>query len=211
MARAGVWWGVVIVTLAMGVALMTGVAVAALVDVNGSAGIVGLGITFAPGGATLAGPITLTFTSPTISSVGNTGDLVPLGGTALTPSPMVFHIGAGSIPTISEFDITGPATFGTFTPTSSIIVSQSASFLNIFFTGSFVPGTSVGTQAGGCNTGGNTCDTTPASLRWTFNQSGGSITGAGTFNSPPASVSGPATLTLLGLGLAGLGLARRKW
>ena len=168
--------------------------------------------------ADLNGAVDLTVFNQKLAFVGNTGDLSPFNGVGGTVQPGAILIqvlagaGAAAIVDFNAFDIgLNDPTFGSFDATSAVVVSpRSTNFLDIVVSGIYTPGTSTGTQAGGCADAGNTCNATTASMRWSFNRSGNSITGSSTFNAPALTVPEPATLGLMGLGFAGFAAARRK-
>lgn len=201
--------------LALGVSLFAGSVNALPVNVSGSAGILNGGVATLASGINLTNPGQLKVENILMAgSVSNTGDLniVGLNSLLLLPGFTTLHIGAGTL-NLSDFNISGPLTWGSYSATSYQIIEQSASFLNIYTKGDFTPGTLVGTEFGGCNNGGNNCVLTDASLRWTFNQSGLSVSASATFNSPsipPRVVPEPETLGLLGIGLLGFAASRRR-
>lgn len=93
------------------------------------------------------------------------------------------------------------ATYGTFTATSGLIVQQSASFLDIYLEGMFVP----------VNPGPlGAFEPTTTSARISVNKSGSGVAQAITLTSPPTGIpDGGLTLSLLGMGLASMGMFRR--
>jgi len=102
----------------------------------------------------------------------------------------------------------GSAAFGTFDATTLLILTQTATNLDLFLTGTFSPGTDFGAGA-----------TAPlgASDRISMNETGTvgneSISWGATFASPPThppTVPEPGTLFLLGSGLVVAALLRRR-
>lgn len=152
-----------------------------------------------------------------------------LNSTVFGPSSGIQIVGAGMLdfagidngapfdflPT-STLDITiangfgftmGDTEFGTFVATAGVIVSQIASNVDFFLTGTFTPGTDFG---------GAATASAGASMRISMNQTGGDNAAASwsaTFASPPASltqVPEPATMALIGAGIMGLGAVGRR-
>ena len=180
------------------------------IGVNGSAGLGNTGVVET--GSDLLNPVNLAISNIFQNSSGNFGDLnnAILNGAFLsfgTTNLAFGNIGSGNYfaagTQTSQFNIVGPATWGSFIASSVQMVTQTSSNLYIYALGTFNPGTAVG--AGGL-------DPTTASLRWTFNQSGSSVSSSTTFNSPavPVNAPEPVTLSMLGLGLVGWAASRRK-
>jgi hypothetical protein len=111
--------------------------------------------------------------------------------------------------TLSSFSFTS-AVWGSFVASanpSNEIIDKTAGFLDVFITGTFTPGSNAG-WAGK--------DPTPASVRFSVNQSGSSLSEAITLSSPPAvpqqlAVPEPATMALIGTALIGLALLTRRY
>lgn len=176
------------------------------VPISGSSSIDASGVTITGTDLTNPGDIAIT----TLEYDGNDVDYSPI------PLDAVFTLGALNLAVMASWNITGPDTVGTYTVSQLEIIGQSPGFLNVFTRGLFIPGINspIGTQSGGCATGGNTCDATDTSLRWSFTQSGTAVSASATLNSPAvplvATIPEPASLSLLGLGLIGCMVSHRK-
>jgi hypothetical protein len=99
----------------------------------------------------------------------------------------------------------GNASFGTFTASSYVVTTSTATNVSFLIYGTFDPGT---------NFPGTKQDLTPTSLNIGFTKAGTAVSASGTLSSPPVglAVPEPASMTLAGLGALGLafGAYRRR-
>lgn len=157
---------------------------------------------------------TLTANLNTGSPTGDFATVFPTNNSMPSLTPMSTSFDFNNLGSLGFSD----ASLGTFTASNAYQVSntnngltgaQEAASATWYVYGSFMPGSSFATSPSYPLTGSET---------WTLSQTGGpgaAISMSATFASPaaPAPVTGvpePATLALLGAGLAGLGAMRRR-
>lgn len=184
------------------VALLAATAVQAVPYVSGSFGF----------SANPVGPYTSILTNTTYTLGGgviNVNTFSGVGDMAAIALPATLAMG----PVINFGDFTtfgwSNAALGTFTPTS-VIFSQSTAHPNASVTYDVVGTFTVGTFWDNYN-GGTTV--LSANQTWSLTQTGSTTSAvsiSGTFHSPRLTVPEPGIIALLGLGLAGIGLIRRR-
>ncbi len=194
------------VSLALGASVFVGNANAAGIDISGSAGMSVLGGVTINGGADLSSFTSLTFLGSTLIGSGTVDYLnVPTAVFTMPNTPM-------SLSSLSSWNMSS-ASLGSYVVSQLIVEIQQADFLNVYTRGITTPSGSTGSQAGGCATGGNTCNATDTSLRWSFTKSGATTSVSGTLNSPsvpPSKVPEPDSIALFGVGLAALVAGSRR-
>ena len=154
-----------ITALALSGSLFAAQSFGAVLNLSGSSSIGSSGATIGLG-LDLNAPGLITVVNPIFGI--NTGDYAPL----LLNAPFTFSATALDLSNMSTFNINGPASSGTYVVSQLIIKAQDANFLDVYTRGLFTPGSLLGTQSGGCATGGNTCAVSDTSLRWSFTKNG---------------------------------------
>lgn len=130
------------------------------------------------------------------------------GSGSYAPIPLFANFGSATVNLASPatgfgFSLSN-ASYGSFTPISGTIVSQTSEFLDVFIIGTFTPGPGLAPAD----------EATPTTLRISVNQSGSSLSEAITLNSPyvpptPGVPDSAPTLGLAVLGLSAIAAARR--
>jgi hypothetical protein len=159
---------------------------------------VGSGGAVAPAGDTLASAFTL---DPIAQVFGlGTPNFNTFTGTTITDPPGFTLLGGGAVSSSYSFT----SAMGTFTATSEFTIAPAtAHALNIDLVGTWSP-----TAASGLTLG-----PTPAELIANFTQVGGAgtaISYGGTLTTTFSPIPEPISLSVLGMGLIGLGIVRRR-
>jgi hypothetical protein len=181
-------------------ALLIGVAVCAIQVASASQIVGSLGFAFT-GTITGDDPSLAASTQFTITGILTTGS--KFGDFVTVPNGTGFGDAVLDLGNLGAFTVSNP-TYGTFdaTPIGSQVISHTANFLDVYLVGTFFashPGF------------GPLVDDGPASFRVQINQSGAALGGGATLAAPPQRPTPePATVTLIGGALLGLGLLRRQ-
>lgn len=140
-------------------------------------------------------PVVILVTPGVVTGVG-AGDYVPVPFLTFGTGGVVDLLNINSYALIFDGDV------GAFAASVGQIISQSANFLDVLYTGTFFPGL-TGPLA--------TFDPSPTSVRVSLNYSGGSVSYAATLASPPEEViPEPGTYALIGAGLLSLFALRQR-
>src|SRR5262245_53621492 len=185
---------------------------------SGTFGFIGLGDTTVtddplnPGDLTTAVTIHLPSTQMVNTvppnAFGDANDFLGLvtASSPVTINPIALSVGGGPFTPISGFLVFGGGRF-TFSAESLVIsIAANTHTLGLYYLGTFHDTTPDGP---------NHFEDAPASLTFSFSQpdAGNTINGSATFSTPPSpnsSVPEPATMTLMGCALVGVGAMGRK-
>jgi len=153
---------------------MAGAAILSQATSVQAGGIIGslplAGFTVTENGTDLANSTTITASFAATTGPG-AGDYSPVPVLTSFGGPIVLNLKNLTLSTLNN------ASFGSFTASSVTIVSQSASFLDVYVVGTYTPGS--GLAAG--------LSPTPSSLNISVNQNGASISEGFTLSSPVVS------------------------
>jgi hypothetical protein len=148
-------------------------------------------------GADLSTSTTITASQVLTAETGH-NDYSPIGGLVSFGGPIVLDLTTLSLTTLSN------ATYGTFTASSVQIISQNATFLDVYVLGTFTPASGLSGSL------------TPSlsSLAISVNKNGTSLSEGLTLSTPPVAVPEPTSLVMsaTGVALCGLiaGISRRS-